>query len=411
MNHGSSPSDRPPYANEAALGAPRLRGEAMPPSAGLEPKRGVRLGLVIVAALGLGFAGLLGVRVKQATARNAAVAKEREEAQGKVAKKEPAKTVRPTSTRWMPRVDLTGTLKPWRDADVGFETPGRLVRVNVAMGDKVTPGHTLAVLDASRAAAQVGQAESQVSAAQANLALAQDNLKRTEALVATKSVPEAQAEQARQQVALAKAQLEGAHASTRLAQSGAALQSISAPFAGIVTKAPTGIGSVVTAGVPLVHIEDTSRFRLSGTIGEEEVALVANGAVVKILYRERIVDGKVIAVVPSLDQATRRAPVEIEVPNETANPLLAWSFVRARIVGGAEVDALRLPALARRPGSQDEVVKIEGGKAKIAKVSFAVDEDGSLVVQRGLAPSDEIVLSPNPELRDGDPIDIALTGK
>lgn len=402
MNHGSSPSDRPGYPQEAATG----------PSAGLPPKRGgVRFGLVIVAALGLGFAGLLGVRVKQATARNAAVAKEREEAQGKLAKKEPAKTVRPTSTRWLPRVDLTGTLKPWRDADVGFEASGRLVRVNVAIGDRVTTGHTLAVLDASRAAAQVGQAEAQVAAMQANLALAQDNLKRTEALVATKSVPEAQAEQARQQVALAKAQLEGAHASTRFAQTSAALQSISAPFAGIVTKAPTGIGSVVTAGVPLVHIEDTSRFRLSGTVGEEEVALVANGAVVKILYRERIVDGKVIAIVPSLDQATRRAPVEIEVPNDTANPLLAWSFVRARILGGSEVDALRLPALARRPGSQDEIVKVEGGKAKIAKVSFAVDEDGSLVVQRGLAPSDEVVLSPNPELHDGDPIDVALTGK
>lgn len=393
--HGS-PSDRPPYPHEATTG-----------SAGAVPaKRGVRLGLVIVAALGLGFAGLLGVRVKQATARNAAVAKEREESQGKVAKKEPTKTVRPIAMRWTPRVDLTGTLKPWRDADVGFETGGRLVRVSAAIGDKVTAGQTLAVLDASRAAAQVGQAESQVAAGEANLALAQDNLKRTEALAATKSVPDSQVEQARQQVALAKAQLAGAHASTRLAQSGSAVHSINAPFAGIVTKAPTGIGSIVNAGVPLVHVEDTSRFRLSGTIGEEDVGLVANGAVVKILYRERVVDGKVIAVVPSLDQATRRAPVEIEVPNETSNPLLAWSFVRARILGAAETEALRLPALARRPGSQDEVVKVENGKAKIAKVSFAVDEDGSLVVQRGLAAGDEIVVSPNPETRDGDPIEV-----
>lgn len=393
---GSS-SDRPPYPHEATTSP------AGPPPA----KRGVRVGLVIVAALGLGFAGLLAVRVKQATARNAAVAREREEAQGKAVKREPTKTVRPTPTRWMPRVDLTGTLKPWRDADVGFETPGRLVRVSAAIGDKVTTGQTLAVLDASRAAAQVGQAESQVAAGEANLALAQDNLKRTEALAASKSIPDSQVEQARQQVALAKAQLAGAHASTRLAQSGSAVHSINAPFAGIVTKAPTGIGSIVNAGVPLVHIEDTARLRLSGTIGEEEVSLVANGAMVKILYRERVVDGKVIAVVPSLDQATRRAPVEIEVPNETASPLLAWSFVRARILGGSETDALRLPALARRPGSQDEVVKVENGKAKITKVSFAVEEDGSLVVQRGLAAGDEVVMSPNPETRDGDPIDVS----
>jgi RND family efflux transporter MFP subunit len=375
--------------------------------------RGARLGLILGLAGALAFAGLLGVRVKQAVTKRSAVAGEREAAQARVQKKEPTKTTHPTITKWVPRVDLTGTLKPWRDADVGFETAGRLVRVSVSVGDTVTAGQVLAVLDTSRAAAQVGQAESGVAAAQASLALAQDNAKRSDALAATKSIPEAQAEQARQQVALATAQLDGALASTRLAKSGAGLNSISAPFPGIVTKAPTGIGSVVNMGVPLVHIEDTSRFRLSATVGEEDVPLLGVGAPVKIVYRERVVDGKVIAVVPSLDQATRRAPVEIEVPN-TGNQLLAWSFVRARIGGRGEVDAVRVPALARKPGSQDEIVTRIGGesgadgakqgRAKIVKVSFAVDEDGSLVVQRGLTVNDEVVLSPNSDVKDGDPL-------
>jgi RND family efflux transporter MFP subunit len=367
--------------------------------------RGARIGLVVGLVLVVGFGGLLAVRVKQAVGKKAAVAGERTAAQERTQKKEPTRTTHPLPTKWVPRVDLTGTLMPWRTADVGFETGGRLVRVSAAVGDKVTAGQTLAVLDSSRAAAQVGQAQSQVAAAEANLALAQDNAKRTEALAVTKSIPEAQAEQARQQVALAKAQLDGARASTRLAQTGAGQSSISAPFAGIVTKAPTGIGSVVNPGVALIHLEDTSRFRLAATIGEEEVPLIDVGAMVKILYRERVVDGKVIAVVPSLDQATRRAPVEIEVPNDPSAQLLAWSFVRARIAGRGEVDAVRVPALARRAGSQDEVVKVEKGRAKITKVSFAVDEDGSLVVQRGLTATDDVVLSPSPDLKDGDPLD------
>jgi RND family efflux transporter MFP subunit len=304
--------------------------------------------------------------------------------------------------RWMPRVDVTGTLKPWREADVGFETAGRLERIAVSVGDSVKDGQLLAVLDASRAFAQVGQAESQVRAAEANVALARDNLKRTEALAATKSVPEAQVEQARQQLALAVAQLDGAAASTRLAKSGAALQSISAPFAGIVTKAPTGVGSVVSPGVPLVHVEDTSRFRLSATIGEEEVAIARVGSPVHVLYRDRLVTGKVVAVVMSLDQATRRAPVEIEVPND--GQLLAWGFVKARIEGTGEVDALRVPALARKPGSQDEVVTVENGRAKIVKATFNVDEDGSLVVVRGLSAGDDVVVAPNADVRDGDAV-------
>lgn len=375
-------------------------------AAGGRGGRGARVGVIIGLVVAVGFAGLLGVRVKQALGKREGVAVERAATQERALHKEPLKITHPVATKWVPRVDLTGTLKPWRDADVGFETGGRLVRVSAAVGDRVTAGQVLAVLDASRAVAQVGQAESQVAASQANLALAQDNLKRTEALASTKSIPEAQAEQARQQVALARAQLDGALASTRFAKSGAGLNSISAPFAGIVTKAPTGIGSVVNPGVPLVHLEDTSRFRLSATVSEEDVPLIPVGAPVKISYRERVVEGKVVAVVPSLDQATRRAPVEIEVPNASAD-LLAWSFVRARIGGRGEVEAVRVPAVARRPGSQDEVVKVEAGKARIAKVSFAVDEDGSLVVQRGLVATDEVLLSPSSDLKDGDPVDVA----
>ncbi|MDF2691756.1 MAG: putative Co/Zn/Cd efflux system rane fusion protein [Labilithrix sp.] len=394
MDGNSTPySTDPRTAMESAAGA----------------RRGTRVGLFIALAIGVGFLGLLGVRVKQAVAKKGAVAQERAAAEGKPKVKEPQKTVRPVPTTWIPRVDLTGTLKPWRDADVGFETQGRLVRIAVNVGDKVNEGQVLAFLDNSRAVAQVGQAESGVKAAEANLALAQDNLKRTEALAAQKAIPEAQAEQARQQVALMKAQLEGAHASTTLAKTGAGLSTAVAPFAGIVTKAPTGIGSIVNPGVPLIHIEDTSRFRLSATIGEEDVPLVAPGAVVKIVYREHTVDGKVIAIVPSLDQATRRAPVEIEVPND--GRLLGWGFVRARILGKGELSAVRLPALARRPGSQDEVVKVEtvAGKkvVKIAKASFAIDEDGSLVVQRGVGADDVVLVSPNVELKDGDPIEIA----
>jgi RND family efflux transporter MFP subunit len=368
------------------------------------PKRGGRAGIVVVVALGLGFVGLLGVRVKQAKEREGKLGQERIATQEKLAKKEPLAFASPSPATWVPRVDVTGTLKPWREADLGFETSGRLVRVSAAVGDRVTEGQLLAVLDASRAVAQVGQAESSVRAAEANVALAVDNQRRTEALAASKSIPESQVEASKQQVALARAQLEGAQAQTRLAKSGAGLNSITSPFAGIVTRAPTGIGSVVNPGVPLVHIEDTSRFRLSVTVGEEDVPLVAVGAPVKVVYRDKVVSGKVIAVVPSLDQATRRAPVEIEVPNEAQGNLLAWGFVRARIEGTGETSALRLPGTARKPGSQDEVVLSVGDKAKVAKVSFAVDVDGSLVVQRGLAATDKVLLSPNPELKDGDPL-------
>lgn len=387
-------SDRRHLLNEPPASAPAA-----------SPRRAGRVGLIIGLVIGIGVLGLLGIRVKQALAKRQSVATERGAADAQAPANVRSTSVHPIAMTWLPRVDVTGTLKPWRDADVGFETSGRLVRVGVSVGDKVVERQVLAVLDASRATAQVGQAESQVAAARASLALALDNVKRTEGLAASNTIPEAQVEQARQQVALAKAQLDGALASTNFAKSGAGLHSISAPFTGIVTKAPTGIGSVVNAGIALIHIEDTSRFRLSVSVGEEHVPLVSVGAPVKVFYREKTVDGTVVAVVRSLDQATRRAPVEIEVPNRDSD-LLAWSFVRARILGRGEIAAVRVPALARRPGSQDEVVKVVGGRAKVTKAVFVVDEDGSLIVQQGLSVSDDVLLSPNADLKDGDPIEL-----
>src|SRR5262245_13453877 len=87
--------------------------------------KGSRVGIAIGIGLGVAFLGLLGVRLQQAVAKKAAMAEEGKASQAKPAAKERTRAIKPTPTTWLPRVDLTGTLKPWRDADVGFETPGR----------------------------------------------------------------------------------------------------------------------------------------------------------------------------------------------------------------------------------------------------------------------------------------------
>ena len=159
-------------------------------------------------------------------------------------------------------------------------------------------------------------------------------------------------------------------------------------------------------GAALVHLEDTSRLRLSASLGEEEVPLVKLGAPVTVVYRDRSVVGKVVALVPSLDPATRRAPIEVEVPNGTGEPLLAWSFVRARIDAKGEVPVLRVPATARRPGSQDEVFRLAGGKARLVHVVHATDEDGTWLVTSGLTADDQLLVNVDPDTKDGDDVEV-----
>jgi hypothetical protein len=137
------------------------------------------------------------------------------------------------------------------------------------------------------------------------------------------------------------------------------------------------------------------------------VLLLKPGSAVTITSRDQSVIGRVTTVVPSLDQATRRAPIEVEVPNDPKAPLLAWSFVRATLDAGMEVPALKVPANARRPGSQNELIKIEGGRARITRVVRAIDTDGSWLVRQGLAPTDVVLLDADPETKDGDLVTVA----
>lgn len=385
-----------PYSNH-------LEAMNVAPPAANEPSKG-RGTLIVLLVLGVGLLGFSGFRLKQAMTKRATLAAERAtsgEAAGTAASVQYAAA---TPLVYRPSVDFNGTLKPWREADLGFETQGRLVRVDVVVGQTVKAGAPLATLDASRAGAQVNQAAAQTRAAQANLALAEDNQKRTDALVQSKAIPEAQAEQARQSVALARAQLEAAQATTNLAQVSQGVHTINAPFAGLVTRAPSTPGAVVNPGVPLFRMEDVSHFRLSATVGEEEMDLIKLGADVRVFYRDRVVGGKVTALVPSLDQATRRAPIEIEVPNDPKSPLLGYGFVRATIDSGRDENAVRIPALAKRVGSPDEVFRVDGNVVRLVKTVHVTDADGSWIVRKGLSIGDRVVLSPPAEMKDGDAV-------
>ena len=67
---------------------------------------------------------------------------------------------------------------------------------------------------------------------------------------------------AAQRVELAKADLERARAQSQLASVMVGNGVLTAPFAGLVTRVPDGIGRIVGPGEPLFHVEDTSVLKL-----------------------------------------------------------------------------------------------------------------------------------------------------
>jgi RND family efflux transporter MFP subunit len=371
--------------------------------------RRIRFGWLVTVAVGLAFTGWFGVRVRaamrvrdaQATERNDAA---REAAQAAKDKTRHGQTVQGRAGQHSPTVQLEGTLVPAHEADLGFKVPGRLASIRARLGARVGAGDVLATLDQVDAEAQVRAAEAQVRAAEAQLALAEDSQKRTQALVSSGSVAEANGIQVTQQRSLVAAQLDAARAQLALAQSALRNHILTAPFAGSVTKVPSGAGTIVNPGASLFQLQDTQSLKLAGTLGEADALYVKPGAAVELRADGRTLTGHVTAVLSSVDPATRRVRVEAELKNDGS--LLAGSFIRAQVVGLKPIAILRLPGSTLRPGSQNEVMVVRNGRLETRHIVFTVAQDGDLLVGRGLGEAEQVLVSPQAEAQDGDLIAI-----
>ncbi|MDI1476024.1 efflux RND transporter periplasmic adaptor subunit [Polyangium sp. y55x31] len=374
-------------------------------------------GKVIALAIVLGTGGLIGVRVKAKMAQKKAIeaqsAVTAEHAAGPGNAAAPPKVTahggtllaKPEPMRWQPRVAVTGTLEPIQQADVGFKAGGRLLAIKAKVGDVVKTGQVLGVVDASEASAQANVAQTGVRVAEISLEMAKDAQKRSDTLYQQSAVPEAEKTTATQRALLASAQLEQARAQARAASVMVGNATLAAPFGGLVTRAPNGIGKIVAPGEPLYHLEDTSVLKLSASVSENDANVFEVGAAVSIDGAPKAT-GKVTAVLGSLDPQTRRVPVIAEIPNGPEVGLLSGSFVRAQIVAAETIEVLRLPASALRPGAQDEIVVVQDGKAHLVRVSFTIAPDGSLYVRKGLEAGASVVANPSPEVKEGEALDL-----
>jgi RND family efflux transporter MFP subunit len=369
------------------------------------PRRGWVAGVLALAAL-IGLGALVGVRVKETLADRAAVAQTQQTDAKARQQQASVAVVTPAPATWRPVVLATGTLAPYQEADIGFKVGGRLVKVHVDVGAMVKTGQLLARVEASEASAQSAAASAGVQAAEIGLQMAEDQKRRIDKLFASNTVSEVEKATTDQKLKMAEAQVAQARAQARLASTQVANATLVAPFAGLVTRVPAGIGTIVGPGVPLFHVEDTTILKLNATLSEGDARLVSVGD-------EIVVDGhkgKIAAVLPSLDPQTRRVPMVAEIPNEGDRPLLARAFVRATIATPREIQVLRLPATARKPGSQDEIVVVENGVARIKRVVLDTAPDGALFVREGLAPTDVVIAAPSGEMTDGQPVAVAPAG-
>lgn len=306
------------------------------------------------------------------------------------------------SAEWLPTVEVSGSLEPVASVQLGFDVPGRISELLVRRGQQVRRGEALARLDARMAAAQAAQAQAAVNGARAQVEAAELAWERLEKLKAAGAVSEQQYTDARGQIRAAQAGLQQAEAALQLARTHLGNHTLRSPIDGVVSGAPDNAGPLVGAGMPIFLIEDLTSYRLKAGVGPES-GWVAAGQRASVQVggpgEDRAVEGSVVLVLPALDMATRRIPVEVAVP--AGEGVRAHGYVRATITGSAPVAVWSVPAraVAARPDFSVFTVAgsgaggAEGAPVRVPVVVVGTQGENSLV--RGeLAAGAQVIVDP-----------------
>ena len=191
---------------------------------------------------------------------------------------------------------------------------GRLVALTRNLGQSISRGETLAIIE-SREAASLN---AEIEAAVVRSALAQSNLRREQRLFSERVSPE-------QDLIAARTAATEASIALRLARQqlsatgggGGALNRIAvrSPITGQVIARFATLGQQVAADAELFRVADLGKVSVTMSLVPADAGRVKPGAHVEVASAGRRQDGRVTFVSPILDETTRLVPVIATINN------------------------------------------------------------------------------------------------
>ena len=298
--------------------------------------------------------------------------------------------------------EFTGTLLPRSQFVIAPKVPGRLEKLLVNIGDKVTRGDLIAVLESEEYAQQVAQAQAELDVSRANLAdyhsaleVATHEFERTKELVKQRVASEAELDEGEARYRAAQAKYKVAEAQIR--QKEAALKTVQVRLS--YTRIPAAWeegddereiaerfvdqGAMLKANDPIVSVVETDSVIAVIYVIERdfpEIRVGQSATVTTDAYADRSFSGTIERRAPVLKEESRQARVEIELPNPEG--LLApGMFVRARIQFAEHKGARLIPvsAVVRRNGRQGVfLIETKEQKARFVPVRLGIVDGDSV---------------------------------
>ncbi len=299
---------------------------------------------------------------------------------------------------------LPGVMKaaPDRIAIVTSRTPGKVVAIHAALGQRVTKGTDLIEVQS----VEIEKLETDLLHAENRLRLAQSDAERSRALV-EKGIA------ARKELIAAENQLEGVKNDIeglirQLVLLGVPRKAIEqfrrerlvtvlhipAPIDGTVVERPAVLGQVVEPVTQLLKLVDTSVLVAQGAAPEDLLLQLKVGQPVRVTvaaYPGKRFEGRLTFIHPQIDPERRVAHVWAEIRNPEGQ-LKEDMFAQLSVVVGGGPEALVIPAAALMSEGGLEFVFTETPAGfKRTSVLVGARNDQYVEIKQGLPPGAKVV--------------------
>jgi len=340
---------------------------------------------------------------------------------------------------------LAGQFQPYQVVDVHPKVSGYMKKINVDIGDLVTQGQTLAVLDVPELKAHLEQSTFEVKQSQEEINRAQREIARTEAvnyalhaeserlkaaaatrpgLIAQQELDDAQSrdlssqaqvDAAKAALAAAQQHLSAAQASSEEVQAMENYTNVVAPISGVVIWRYADTGALIQGGtnsndstLPIVRISQSSLLRLRVPVPEDDVKFIKEGDTldVRVDAINRSFTGKIVRFTRDVNFETRTMEIEVDVENRDLS-IAPGMYANTALRLAHVENAVTIPvnALVLNGGQQTVLVLDSSNHVHPRNVQVGLEGSKLAEIKSGLEPGDRVIVGGQEKYQEGELVD------
>lgn len=186
-----------------------------------------------------------------------------------------------------------------------------------------------------------------------------------------------------------------------LAKSGEARHTMTyrSPVNGIVTEKKALQGMRFMPGEMLYQVADLSNIWVIADVFEQDIGLVKSGGKAKVrinAYPDKVFEGAITYVYPTLKPETRTVPVRVELAN-AGGLLKPGMFAQAELPVGGKTRVVTVPVSAVIDSGTRQIVLIQQGEGRFEprEVKLGAHSDTYVEVIEGVKDGEQVVVAAN----------------